>query len=71
MELKERRTMGVHINDVCVRRLMADSEDIIHGIFILLKGCSRGYVTNENVEQVCRTHAKLLPHLDGAFSCLR
>ena len=37
---------------------MADSEDIIHGNFILLKGCSRGYVTDENVEQVWRIHAK-------------
>ena len=50
---------------------MADSEDIIHGIFILLKGCSRGYVTNENAEQVCRKHAKIIRQIDGDFSCLR
>ena len=56
---------------MCVRRLIADSEDIIPENFILLKGCSRGYVTNENVEQVCRTHAKLLRQMYGAFSCLR
>ena len=31
---------------------MDDSEDKIHGIFILLKGCIRGYVTDENSEQV-------------------
>ena len=39
-----------HFNGVCVRRLMADSEDTIHEIFILLRGFSRGYVTNENVK---------------------
>ena len=56
---------------MCVRRLMAESEDIIHEIIILLKGCSKGYVTDENVEQVCRTNAKLLRKLGGAFSCLQ
>ena len=59
------------INGVCVRRLMADSEDIIHELFILLKGYSRGYVTDEKSEQVCRTHAKLLHQIYGVVSCLR
>ena len=49
---------------------MYDSEDIIHEIFILLKGCSIGYVTDENFEQVCITHAKLLCHIDSDFSFL-
>ena len=49
---------------------MADSEDIIHGNFILLKGCSRGYVTDENVKQVCITYAKLIRQIDDALSCL-
>ena len=38
----------LHLNGVCVRRLVADSEDIIHENFILLQGFSRGYVANEN-----------------------
>ena len=62
---------GGQINVVYVRRLMADSEDIINEFSILFNGCSRGYVTYENVQQVLRTHAKLLHQLDGAFSCLR
>ena len=41
-----------------VRRLMADSKDIIHNFFIFLKGCSRSYVTDENVKKVCITHEK-------------
>ena len=49
---------------------MDDSEDKIHGIFILLKGCIRGYVTDENSEQVWITHAKILRQLYVAFSCL-
>ena len=49
---------------------MADSQDITHEMFILLKYCSIGYATNENVEHVCITHAKLIHHLDGAFSFL-
>ena len=61
----------VHLNGVCVGRLVADSKDITHKFFILFKGCSRGYATNEDAEQVCRTHAKLLRQLDVAFSCLR
>ena len=36
-----------------------------------MKGCSRGYVTDENYEHICRTHEKLLFQIDGAFSCLR
>ena len=51
---------GGQINGVCVRRLMADSKDIINEIFILLKGRSKGYVTIENIKQVCRIHAKLI-----------
>ena len=38
---------GGQINGVCVRRLMDYSEDTIH---IFLKVCSKGYVTDENVE---------------------
>ena len=49
---------------------MYDSEDIMHELFILLKGCSRSYVTDENVKQVCITHAKILCQIDGYFSCL-
>ena len=49
---------------------MAEYEDIMHGIFILLKDFSRGYVTNENVKQVCRTHTKTLHQIDGDFSFL-
>ena len=56
------------MNGVCVRCLTADSEGIIHEIFISLKGFSRGYFTDENYEHVCRTHAKLLCCIDGAFS---
>ena len=59
------------MNNICVRRLVADSEDIIHTHFIFSKGPSIGYVTNENIERVCRIHAKLLHQLDGAFSLLR
>ena len=55
---------------MCVRRLMTDSEDIINGKFILMKGCSRGYVTDENVKQVCITNAKLLCQFVDALSCL-
>ena len=44
---------------------MAESEDTIHEMFILLKGCSRVYVTSENIEQVCITHAELFRHIDG------
>ena len=43
----------------------------MHENFILLKGCSIGYITGENVKQVCTTHVKLLPQLIGAFLCLR
>ena len=46
--IKREAYHGGQLNDVCDRRLMTDSEDIIHEIFILLKGYSRGYVTNEN-----------------------
>ena len=46
------------IKGVCVRHLMDESEDIIHGFFIFLKNCSWGDVTNENVKHVCRTHAR-------------
>ena len=70
-EIKREAYHGGQLNGVCVRRLMDDSEDIIHENFILLKGCSRCYVTNENAEHVCITHAKLIHQLDGAFSCLR
>ena len=49
---------------------MTDSEYIMHAIFILLKGCSRGYATDENSKQVCRTHAKLLPNIYCVFSLL-
>ena len=38
---------------------------------VIKKGFSRGYVTDENIKQVCRTFAKLLCQIDGAFSCLR
>ena len=47
--IKREAYHGGQLNDVCDRRLMTDSEDIIHEIFLLLKGCSRGYVTDENV----------------------
>ena len=66
--IKREAYHGGQLNGEFIRRLMAESEDIIHGIFILLKGCSRGYVTDKNVEQVCRTHAKLLRQLNGFFS---
>ena len=66
--IKRETYHGIQINGVCVRRLMAESEDIIQK---KLKGCSRGYVTNENIKQVFITHAKLLHHLDAAFSCLQ
>ena len=46
--IKREAYHGGQLNGVCVRRLMADSEDIIHEFFILLKGCSRGYITNKN-----------------------
>ena len=62
--------MGVS-SMVCVLGVVADSEDRILELFILLKGFSRGYVTNGNSERVCRTHAKLLHQIDGDFSCLR
>ena len=61
----------LHLNGVCVRRLVADSEDIIHENFILLQGFSRGYVANENCKQVCGTHAKLLRQIYDAFFYLR
>ena len=32
---------------------------------IFLKGYSRGYVNNENVEQVCRIHVHILRQIDG------
>ena len=35
-----------------------------------MKGCSSGYVTNENSKQVCRTHAKLLCQIYDAFPLL-
>ena len=56
---------GDNLNGAHVRRLMADSDDITHELFILLKDFSRGYITNENFEQVSRTHAKLLRHIEG------
>ena len=62
---------GGQVNGVCIMRLVADSGDIIHEFFILLKGCSRGCVTGESSEQVCRIHAKLLCQIDCAFSLLR
>ena len=42
----------------------------MYEIFILLKGCSRGYVTDKNVKQVCRKNVKLLRRLYGVLSCL-
>ena len=36
-EIKREVYHGSQINGVCVRRLMNDSEDIMHEIFILLK----------------------------------
>ena len=51
---------GGQINALRVRLIMADSEDIMHETFILLKCCIRGYVTDENIKYVCRTHAKPL-----------
>ena len=53
-----------------IKRLLDGSEDIINILFILLKVYSRGYVMDENVEQVCITHAKCLRHIDGALSFL-
>ena len=38
---------------------------------ILLKCRNRGYVTDENVEQACRTYAKIIRQINGAFSFLR
>ena len=69
--IKREAYHGGNISGVRVRRIMADYEDIIYEIFILLKGFSRDYVTDENVEQACRTHAKKSRQLDGAFSCLQ
>ena len=37
----------------------------------MLKASSRGYVIDENIEQVCRTNEKLLYQLDVVLSCLR
>ena len=48
---------------------MDDSEVIMHQLFILMKGRSRGYVANENAKKLCITYAKLLCHIDSAFSC--
>ena len=45
---------------------MADYEDTIHDYF---KGCSRGYVTDENFKEVCRKQAEILRQLDGSSSC--
>ena len=50
---------------------MAYSEDIIHEIFVLLKGCGRGYVTDEHFKKVCRTNATLLRRIGRYFSFLR
>ena len=61
--------MGVR-SLVCVRRLMADSEDMMHEFFILLKVSSRGYLTDKNIKQMCKTYEKLLHNLDNAFSYL-
>ena len=55
------------LNGVCGMCLMSDYEDKIHEFFILLEGCSRGYVNDENFEQVRRTHEKLLHNIDGAL----
>ena len=49
---------------------MDNFEDIINEMFILLKGCSRGYVIDKNIKQVCRTRAKLISQINGAFSCI-
>ena len=70
-EIKIEAYHGVHINGVCIRCLIADYKDIIHEIFILLKVCSKGYVTDENFEQVFIIHEKLLCQIDGDLSCLR
>ena len=48
--IKREAYHGVQINDVCVRWFMAETEEIMHAIFIFLKGSSRGYGTNENIE---------------------
>ena len=37
----------------------------------MLKVSIRGYTTDENIDQVYRTHAKLLRNLDRDLSCLR
>ena len=50
---------------------MAESEDIMSENFILLKGCSRGYDIDKNVEKLCLTHSKTVCQTDDAFLCLR
>ena len=68
--MKRETYYGGHNNGVCVKHLMDDSEDIIHELLSFLNGCSRGYVTDENVGHVFRTHAKQFRQFDGILLCL-
>lgn len=69
--IKREAYHGGDLNGVCVRRLMADCEEILEEIAKLLKAESKGHVLNEDIDKICKDHALLLRRIDMAISGFR